>query len=311
MSHPIDLVIDIGGTWIRIGHLEEDEAQPLEHVSTDGLRSADPLGFLEGRIRNYLDTHEAQLRSLMVGVPFTPDANLEKALSSPNIRELEGLPMRSMLEERLGVPVRLERDINLLLLGEWSVGAAKGYGNVFGAFFGTGVGACYLEQGKPFRGATGSAVELGHIPIRGEGRQCVCGNTDCLEAYACGHTLNLLSERYNQPVAELFVNPTRHPSELQQALQEFVRDQAFAMATAVNLFQPHLALVGGGVPRMKGFPQEEFKRIFYNHLRRPVPAETVAFAWAELGSQAALYGARALVPSKGHLHESPHFQNQI
>ncbi|NBC95461.1 MAG: ROK family protein, partial [Deinococcus-Thermus bacterium] len=229
--------------------------------------------------------------ALVVGVPFTPDPNLETALSSPNIRELEGLPLRRRLEQELELPVLLERDINLLALGEWSEGAARGAAATFAMFVGTGVGACYLEDGRPFRGATGSAVELGHVPIRGEGRRCVCGNTDCLEAYACGHVLNDLAARYARPVARLFADAEQAPDALRDDLRHFVRDLAFALATAVNLFQPEVALVGGGVPNMDGFPRGRFAEIFYAHLRKPVPSETVRLAWAELGSHAALHGA--------------------
>jgi allose kinase len=286
------LVIDIGGTWTRVGHLGDDGAPaPMRRISSDGLRSRDPVGFLVREVRSYEGEAGITPSALVVGVPFTPDPDLETALSSPNIRELEGLPLRRRLEEELGRPVLLERDINLLALGEWWTGAARGAAATFAMFVGTGVGACYLEQGRPFRGATGSAVELGHVPIRGEGRRCVCGNTDCLEAYACGHVLNELAKRHARPVTRLFVDAHVAPEPLKDALDLFVRDLAFALATAVNLFQPEVALVGGGVPEMDAFPRDRFGAVFHAHLRKPVPAETVRLAWAELGSEAALHGA--------------------
>lgn len=291
MSHGL-IVIDIGGTWMRVGALRPDGAPaPMVRASSDGLRSEDPVGFLVAQVRSYVNRNDITPDALVVGVPFTPDRELETALSSPNIRELEGLPLRRRLEDELGVPTLLERDINLLTMGEWTHGAARGAVATFGMFVGTGVGACYLDGGVPFRGASGSAVELGHVPIRGEGRRCVCGNLDCLEAYACGHVLHDLAKRHERPVARLFADADDAPDDLRHALDEFVRDLAFAFATAINLFQPEVALVGGGVPAMDGFPRERFHAIFEAHLRRPVPAGTVRLAWAELGSAAALYGA--------------------
>lgn len=285
-------VIDIGGTWMRVGHLDPaGRPGPMTRASSDGLRSDDPVGFLVDQVRRHAAQHGVAPSALVVGVPFTPDPELETALSSPNIRQLEGLPLRRRLEEALDVPVLLERDINLLAMGEWAHGAARGAKATFGMFVGTGVGGCYLEGGTPFRGATGSAVELGHVPIRGEGRRCVCGNRDCLEAYACGHVLHDLARLHEVPVERLFADADDAPSELRAALDAFVRDLAFALATAVNLFQPEVALVGGGVPDMDGFPRERFAQIFHAHLRRPVPSTTVRLAWTELGSAAALHGA--------------------
>ena len=286
------LVIDMGGTSVRLGHLADGQPRGMHRtLPTEALRTADePLEWLTRIVQNYRVDHDLNLASVVIGVPFTPDAELTTAVSSPNIPNLEGLPIKDGLETRLGVRVRLERDINLLLLGEWKAGAARGYGAVVGMFVGTGVGGAFLQNGVPFRGATGAALELGHIPIRAEGRRCVCGNLDCLEAYACGSVLKGLAEYAGLEVTTIF-QTGREDLETSTHLDAFVRDLAFGLATAVNLFHPDLALVGGGVPNMPGFPKESFEQTFYAHLRRPIPATTVAFTWAGLGSEAALWGS--------------------
>ncbi len=294
------VVIDMGGTSLRLGHLFEGKPVGMfQTLPTSALRQAsDPVAFLAEAVKAYTEAQNLRVEALIIGVPFTPDRNLSTALTSPNIRNLEGAPIKTGLEQHLGIKVMLERDINLLLLGEWYAGAAKGIKDVFGMFVGTGVGGSFLQAGSPFRGASGGAVELGHIPIRAEGKVCVCGNIDCLEAYACGHTLVALAERYDTQVDQIFA--LADSAELRQELDAFVRDLAYALASAINLFQPDLALVGGGIPAMKAFPKEQFKSIFYEHLRKPVPETTVAFTWAELGSEAALWGAVAL-QEKGQL----------
>lgn len=287
------VVIDLGGTYLRLGHLLHGEPHPEGvRVATEALRRSEPVGFLAAAVRGYAAARGLELKGVVLGVPFTPDKERTTAVSSPNIRNLEGAPLKHGLEAALGCPVVLERDINLLLLGEWHAGAARGAGAVFGLFAGTGVGGCLLEDGRPYRGATGAATELGHIPVRHEGRRCVCGNEDCLEAYASGHVLLGLAETAGVPVGELFTHA--HDPALREALESVVDDLARALATAVNLFHPDLALVGGGVPEMPGFPKARFSGRFYAHLRRPVPAETVRLAWAELGWRAALHGAQVL-----------------
>lgn len=285
------IVIDMGGTSIRFGHVLGQQPVGM-HLSlpTAQLReSSTPLLWLGKHVKNYALTHGLKPSKLIIGVPFTPDKDRSTALSSPNIRNLEGAPIKTDLQKQLGIEVILERDINLLLLGEWYAGSAKGAGDVLGMFVGTGIGGAFLQKGVPYRGASHAAIELGHIPIRAEGRLCVCGNTDCLEAYACGHTLVALAKEEGLAVSDIFSAPDS--ASLSPKRNAFVRDLAYGLATAINLFQPDVALLGGGIPEMKGFPREMFKTIFLEHLRRPVPQTTISLRWASLGSEAALWGA--------------------
>ncbi len=288
------IVIDMGGTSVRLGHLLGQQPVGMGlNLPTSGLReSSKPLEWLAHHVKNYAQKNKLRADKLVIGVPFTPDKERTTALSSPNIRNLEGAPIKTDLEKHLGFEVILERDINLLLLGEWYAGAAKGAGDVLGMFVGTGIGGSFLQQGIPYRGASYGAIELGHIPIRAEGKRCVCGNIDCLEAYACGHTLVAIAEEEKLAVADIFSVPDS-PS-LTPKRNAFVRDLAYGLATAINLFQPDVALLGGGIPEMAGFPKDEFRKIFLEHLRRPVPHSTIKLEWASLGSGAALWGALAL-----------------
>jgi allose kinase len=261
----------------------------LELIPTDRLRVPDPVEAMAQILTDYTLRLGLTPEAAVLGVPVSPDRDLDKVLSSPNIPQLEGLFFASELARRLGYPVYLERDIALLLLGEYQAGAAKGAGSALGVFFGTGVGAAMLLNGKPYRGYS-VGLELGHIPIRSEGRVCVCGNTDCLEAYASGHILVELSAQSGIPLGSLFAR-RRESGFLSRALKRFVHDQAYAVATAINLFDPEVCVIGGGIPRMSEYPRRLFELTVKEHLRRPYPRETVRIAWAELGSRAALYGA--------------------
>ena len=295
MTHPATVVVDLGGTHLRVGHLDADGPHPSGRVvPTEGLRQAEPVGFLAATVQDYAHDEGLELTGVVIGVPFTPDRDLGTAVSSPNIRNLEGAPLKTGLADLLDCPVQLERDINLLSIGEWAAGAVVGVGSVFGMFVGTGIGGCQLDGGVPYRGATGAALELGHIPIRAEGRRCVCGNTDCAEAYACGHVLNRIAAAAQLNVATIFVQGLNR-DDLRPTLHTFADDLARVLATGVNLFHPEVALVGGGIVAMNAFPKERFRRTFYAHLRRPVPSETVELRWASLGSRASLYGAQVIL----------------
>ena len=184
--------------------------------------------------------------------------------------------------------------LELLVVVPPAAGAARGVGSAFGMFVGTGIGGCQLDDGLPFRGSTGAALELGHIPIRADGRVCVCGNLDCAEAYACGGVLNRIALEAGISVSEIFTAGLER-SGLRETLLTFTDDLARTLSTGVNLFHPEVALVGGGVVTMPGFPRERFRETFFRHLRRPVPSETVDLRWAALGSRASLYGAQVIL----------------
>jgi allose kinase len=294
------IVADIGGTKIALGHLEQPLTgafstvpnQHLQTVATDLLRVPNPVVALEKILLEYAKTHHLSPTAIVLGVPVSLAKDLDMVLSSPNILQLEGLKLASELEARFEIPVRLERDINLLLLGEVY---GQNIRSALGIFFGTGIGASFILENRVYRGAS-VGLEIGHIPIRGEGKICVCGNVDCLEAYACGHTLNALSKEFSIPVADIFI---KHGNlQLEQFLFEFVRDQAYAVATAINLFDPELCIIGGGVPEMKAFPRATFRQTILEHLRRPQPQESIQLEWAKLGSRAVLPGALAVLASE-------------
>jgi allose kinase len=288
------IVADIGGTKIVLGHVDSNALEILEAidfrtVSTDTLRVSDPVTALAGLLLEYSKDQGLSPVAVVLGVPVSLARDLNTVLSSPNIPQLEGLELGSLLEEILQLPVRLERDINLLLLGEVH---GRDVSSALGIFFGTGIGASFILENRVYRGAS-VGLEIGHIPIRGEGKRCVCGNLDCLEAYACGHTLNALSRDFSIPVSDLFIKHGN--ASLERHLFEFVRDQAYAVATAINLFDPEICIVGGGIPEMNNFPRTEFRQTVLDHVRRPLPRDSIRLEWAKLGARAALPGALALL----------------
>jgi allose kinase len=245
-------------------------------------------------VREVADSHGRPVEHVILGLPTSFDTRMELVLSSPNIPSIEGRRIGVELSAALGCPVAAERDIVLLGVGEWAAGAGAHAGTMLGVFMGTGVGGCFLVDGAPYRGASGGVVEIGHIPIRAEGRVCVCGNVDCLEAYACGHVLNALAAEAGVAVGEIFV---RRPAAVAPRLDDFVRDFGYALAAAVNLMDPQRLVIGGGIPATPSFPRDTLARTVRAHLRRPVPAEALEIAFATLGSEAALHGAAALRPA--------------
>ena len=103
-----------------------------------------------------------------------------------NLPELGNIPLRSVLQERTGLRVAVDNDVNALCLAEWTFGQATGLRNVAMVAVGTGVGGGLILNGALVRGAGGYAGEVGHIPVELDGRRCFCGSRGCVKAYASG-----------------------------------------------------------------------------------------------------------------------------
>jgi len=287
------VVVDIGGTSARLGHLRDGEPDPaIEIASSAALRVGDARAALADLVREHVDRHALAPTVVVMGMPGMLDRERDTFDHCNNIPQLEGSGLRRELTRRIGCPVLLEQDIMLQLLGEHRTGAARGSRAVFAVYFGTGIGAAYLQDGDPFRRGA-SSLQAGHVPMLARGSRCLCGNRDCVEAHACGHTLTTLAARAGVPVETLFIH--RGDSVLDRALDEFIMLHAWTIATAVTLLEPDDVLVGGGIPTMEGYPHATLKLTIREHLQRPRPADTLRISRATLEHRGALYGALALI----------------
>lgn len=104
----------------------------------------------------------------------------------PNLTGWRNVPFAGMLEERTGLPVRLEHDAKAAALGEYRFGAGRGASDMALIIVGTGIGAAMIVNGELYRGGHDSAGEIGHITVDLNGPICTCGSNGCVETYACG-----------------------------------------------------------------------------------------------------------------------------
>src|SRR6266540_2077819 len=116
------------------------------------------------------------------------------SLSIPTIRPCRS-PFRDRMGERHGLMVGIDNDANAATIGEWKAGAARGARHVVMITLGTGVGGGLILDGRPYRGATGSGAELGHIVIEYDGPECGCGGRGHLETFAAGRAADTAARR--------------------------------------------------------------------------------------------------------------------
>ena len=299
------LVADIGGTAMKLGAVVNGQPAPFsQRVASVRLRCVDPLAALQDILQSFAAAHGLTFDAVVMTVPGFIDCDFDHVLHAANIPELNGLPLASGLAQRLGVPVVLERDAVLLLQGERMSGVAKGCDTVLGIFFGTGVGAAFIQGGAVFRG-DGWALEIGHMPMRGDAPPMPGLPPDSLEIYASGRRLNQLADLHGVPVESLFEQTGN--DELCAALATFVRDQAFAVAATLLMLCPQTLVLGGGVLDMPGYPREALA----DHIRARAslpPQRNLDIRFASLGWRAVLDAApslvadRSLFPSKSAHH---------
>ncbi len=190
------------------------------------------------------------------------------------------------LEAELGVPCVMDNDANTGALGEGIYGAGAGYDPLFYMTLSTGIGGGLLVDGKVYRGADSYAGEVGHLTIRPDGPECLCGARGCYERLCSG----LWLERdYGRPAREL----------LRDAgfVARYVVDLALGLKAVIMLLNPARIVIGGGLSKAG----EALFGPLRAELRRQITSWSQArldVVPAALGDDSVLYGALALAHAR-------------
>ncbi|RVJ55124.1 ROK family protein [Sinorhizobium meliloti] len=281
-------VAEIGGTSVKIGFA--DHGVPLEVTrtfSTSHLRRGAPATQLAGLLQCASVDAGLTIERVVATVPGFIGRDCDTIIHAANIPELNGIRLASELASTLSVPVQLERDVVLQLLGESASGAIANECEVLAVYFGTGIGAAYLGENGIFRGG-GWALEIGHMPVLEPGdRQ---ESPKRIEAYASGATLVDLASAHGVSVKDLFQAAAQSP-KLYDGLDDILWQQAITVARATVLFSPRIILLGGGVIDMDGYPRDTLTQRVFGALPHAGSIHSIDIRWATLGWQAAIFGA--------------------
>jgi predicted NBD/HSP70 family sugar kinase len=185
------LGIDVGGTTTAAGAVTSDGAVVVEEAlptHRDGAgRAITILEELIERVRAGARRLGHDIRGIGVGVPGPVDTATRRISEHiPHVPELAGIALADRLEQRCGLPVFVDNDVNALALAEWTFGVARGCRSLVLLAPGTGFGAGIVLEGRLVRGAGGFGGELGHTPINFDGPPCWCGGRGCGALYASG-----------------------------------------------------------------------------------------------------------------------------
>ena len=275
----------LGAVVTRAGEIEARLERPAESSSQDAL-----LASLDGLIEELRAGADAA--ALGIGIPSRIDQRRGRSISAVNL-PLEGVDLRDRMRATHGLPVAIENDANAAAIGEWKAGVARGASNVVMLTLGTGVGGGLIVDGRPFRGSTGSAAELGHIVIDVDGPPCPCGGHGHLESYACGPVADRIArELFGEGSdAEDLVSRARDgEAGAVDALVGIGRKLGAGIATFVNIFEPELVVVGGGFGAAGELLLEPAREVVAREGLEP-GRDTVRILEAELGVDAGVIGA--------------------
>lgn len=282
--------VEIGGTNLRIGVVDrsfsviEFEKHPTKHLAESEDKTAYLKELVNPLVEKYGKNHIAAVTMALASLM---DRERKQIYTSPMIGGFENLPLVELLETATGLPVIIEKDVNILLLYEIWKKNIPTEGIVAGAFLGTGLGNAMCINGKVYAGSSGTACELGHIPVPDMDMACGCGKKGCIELLTCGKLLNWLAvEKYHCPVTDIFLHYGNR-----QDIWDIVRYCALAIATEITILDPVCMILGGGVMEMKGFPVERMKEEIRRNLRMPNPREAIAFHMASGDAEAGIVGA--------------------
>jgi len=241
-----------------------------------------------------------------VGVPGPIVAEAGIVLAPPIMPGWDRYPIRDTLEKKWGCPVSLNNDAGLGAMGEWAAGAGRGERNLAYIKVGTGIGCGLLLDGQIYRGVSGSAGEIGHLTVDESGPTCSCGNQGCLEALAGGRAIAIQAREAvrrgqrtllsNTPSIESLTTrevaaAARNGDLLaQQILGRAGMFIGIALAGLVNLFNPGMVIIGGGVAQTGDILLEPIRQAVQ---RRSLPAATraVRITTAMLGRRSSSLGA--------------------
>jgi glucokinase len=296
---------DLGGTNLRVALISDDgEVLLSKRSATPRSGTASDIAGELAKLAKQCVTEDAAIPTAFgIAIPALVNCAREEIISSPNLPQLNGSKLVSMVADLSGIPVVLENDANAAAIGEHWRGASRGYSNAICVTLGTGIGGGIILDGELWRGSDGTAGEIGHICVEAEGRPCGCGSRGCVEQYASATGIvktarELVSQLPGsrlvgiEKVTSLDVyNAASDGDELAvEAFRLAGKALGIVVAGLVNTLNPDVVVIGGGASNgwdfFIGATREEVAERAFKR-----PAERVKLVRASVGDSAGVIGA--------------------
>ncbi len=270
----VRLGVDLGGTNIAVGIVDENyRILHKDSVPTEATRApeaiVEDIAMLCHRVVEAAGRTMADVAGIGIAAPGTinsHDGYVEYANNLP----FHHFPIVALLRERVGdsIPVFVENDANAAAWGEAVAGAAKGTANSVMITLGTGVGGGIIIDNKVYSGFNGAGGELGHMVIVENGHPCSCGRRGCWEAYSSATALirmtgDKITACEREGRVTVMTDAVRKKGRVTgrtafdgmragdeaatEVVNEYLRYLACGVANMINIFQPEVLSIGGGI----------------------------------------------------------------
>jgi len=312
---PLVLGVDLGGSKILTAVVNrQGEMVSRDHSITPAAKGPDAViqTLLESteRTLNKAGMTATQLEAICVGAPGLSNPETGVVFTSPHLPGWEDVPLRQIIEDKMGVKTLLINDASAAALGEMYFGAAKGARNFIYITISTGIGGGIVIDREIYAGSLGTAGEIGHMTIDTDGPRCNCGNTGCWETLASGTALareakrhvkggakTLILEYTDGEVDKVDAESVHKAAQQGDTLaKELIAQISYyvgvGLANLINIFNPELIVIGGGLSNIGDMLLEPAYKLAGERTYK-ASFNSVRFARAELGRDSGVIGAAA------------------
>lgn len=275
------LAIDIGGTKFSMAVFQDRQMVRRESRATDAEGGRD---WMLGQIREIAVAWSGEYRFERCGIGFGGPVNFaaQRVVLSTHVGGWRDFDLCGFVRDLTGARCIMDNDANVGAIGEAEFGAGRGYSPLFYMTLSTGIGGGIYDGRKVWRGADSYGGEIGHMTIRPDGPECLCGARGCFERMCCGLWLQ---RDHGRPAKELMQVP--------EFVRRYVVDLALGLKAAVMLLNPARIVIGGGIAKAGDRLFDPLR----SELRRQITAWSAAridVVPAALGDDSVLYGAAVL-----------------
>lgn len=309
--------IDLGGTNIAVG-LVTDEGKIICKDSVPTLKERHyneiikDMAELSKKLVFEQGYEMSDIKAVGVGSPGTIDNEHGKIVYSNNIR-MDNVPMAEELQKHIPLPVNIENDANAAAYGEYIATGGKSKSFVM-MTLGTGVGGGIIINGDIYRGFNGAGAEIGHSAIIVDGKECTCGRKGCLEAYASATALIEQTKEAMEKHPESIMNEwaqkegkisgrtafecaKKGDRAATEVRDTYIRYVAEGVCNIVNIFQPEIVVIGGGISKEGDNLLNPVKELVYkNDFNKYMPKTEIVIA--KLFNDAGIVGAAMAAKNK-------------
>ena len=311
------LGVDLGGTKILTGVFDAKlDLKGTAKVSTKANRGVDAvIGRIARCVKEAVDECDlslAQIRGIGIGAPGAVDTDTGRVIFAPNLPDWKDIPLKKALEKELEVPVFLGNDCNVCTLGVYEKEFKSKPKSLIGIFVGTGIGGGLIVNGALYCGHNLTAGEIGHMVIEVNGPKCGCGNRGCYEALGSRTAIfrkieaavkdgqkTILTDMLGDDLKDMRSGDIRKAVRrgdkfVEKVVEEAAEYTGIAVANLINIFNPEIVVIGGGVIEALGDEMmPTIVKTAKNHVM-PGTMGNIEIKAAKLGDEAGITGGAVL-----------------